>query len=139
MGEKMLVKESLSPAMIEAGKELTRALDKEENVSASFWLFASDVGDWRLVLGMPSLNRVGPRAAYMRIQKILSRLKKRPHRPLPKEFNLEKIVVLESTNLLLNALKMLITTGRAAVEDIRLTNNNINGITIEDAYVYRLS
>ena len=73
MVDKILVKGQLTSEMIEAGRHLLARL-KESNheVTAAYWLYNPDAGEWRLTLAMPEVDADGPREVYSRIWSVLS-------------------------------------------------------------------
>jgi hypothetical protein len=81
MAFKILVTDSLTDSMIEAGEKLTRFLDSVGfPVSASFWLYLPEVKVWRLTIASPLVSQYGPKEAtrryieqsYLRLQTFLS-------------------------------------------------------------------
>ncbi len=134
MAEEVLVKDALSPEMIEAGKSLVELLDRERfPVTAAMWLFVPDSNQWRLLLASPKIQSEGPKKAYEEVLRALSTLPKGPQ-----SLSLKDITVVESDNPLVGLLRSAIRTG-TAISGIRFSRNTINGHFIEDAYIYRLA
>ena len=133
MVEEVVVIESLSPKMIEAGEELVRLLDQIHfDVRAALWLYVSEVGTWRLIIASPDVKRGGPRKTYKKVQSVLSKMQDRPR------VGLENISVVDSHDPLVSLLRTALKTG-PHISGIRFSRNTINGHFIEDAYIYRLA
>jgi hypothetical protein len=131
MAEEILVKDTLSPEMIEAGKKLTEQLDRSSlPVSASMWLYVPESNQWRLILASPKIESEGPKKVY---QDVLSSLTQLPEAGLA----LKDIGVVEPNHPLINLLRVAVRTG-SGIAGIRFSRNTINGHFIEDAYIYRL-
>jgi len=134
MVTEILVKESLSSEMISAGKRLTVLLDKNNfNVSASLWFYMSDVNTWRFIIASPEVSSKGIKIAYERVQRIISSIS--TNKPL---ITLKDISLLEPSDSLISSLRIAVRTGNS-ISGIRFSQNVINGILIEDAYIYRLT
>jgi hypothetical protein len=130
----MVVKESLSSEMISAGSELTRRLDESGFlVSAAFWLYEPDSNSWRFIIGTPEVETQGLKAAYKKVQTVVAAIPEdRPKIPL------KDISVVDSNDPFISLMKAGIRTGSGIV-GIRFARNMINGVLIEDAYIYRLT
>jgi len=134
MVTEMVVKESLSNEMISAGSELTRRLDESGFlVSAAFWLYESESNAWRFIIGSPELRTQGLKAAYKKVQAVVA--------AIPEEQStipLKDISVLDSNDPFISLMRVAVKTG-GGISGIRFTRNMINGVLIEDAYIYRLT
>lgn len=133
MVTEMVVKESLSSEMISAGAELTRRLDETRFiVSASLWLYIPEVNTWRFIVASPEVRTQGPKKAYKQVQSIISKMPEdQPKIPL------KDVTVIDSNDPLISLLRVAIRTGDG--RGIRFTHNVINGVLIEDAYIYRVT
>jgi len=132
MAKEVLVGQTLTNEMIEAGKSTVLYLDQKRIIIASaLWFYIAKSMQWRLVIGTPEVRIEGPRKVYKHIQKALAGM------PDPK-LQLRHIAVVNSDDPLISLLKAAIRTG-PGISGIRFTNNVINGVPIEDAYIYRLS
>jgi len=130
----LVVKESLSSEMIAAGAELTRRLDESGFlVSAAFWLYETDSNSWRFVIGSPEVRTKGLKAAYKTVQTVVAAIPE-DH---PK-ISLKDISVVDFTDPFISLLRVAVRTGDG-IAAIRLGRNMINGVLIEDAYIYRLT
>jgi hypothetical protein len=133
MATEVVVKQNLSEEMISAGAELTRRLDGARFiVSASLWLYVPETNAWRLVIGSPEVRTRGPKWAYKKVQSVLSKSKEQA------KIALKDVTVLDSKDPLISLLKVAIKTGNG-ISGITFTQNVINGTTIEDAYIYRVT
>jgi hypothetical protein len=130
----MVVKESLTGEMISAGAELTRRLDNAGFiVSASLWFYMSDTNTWRFIIASPEVRTKGLKKAYKQVQSVLSKIKEDQPR-----IELKDITVIDSKDPLISLLRVAIRT-EDGISGIRFSQNMINGILIEDAYIYRLT
>lgn len=129
-----LVKESLSIEMISAGQKLTLLLDENNfNVTASLWFYMADVNIWRFIIASTEVGNKGLKATYERVQQIISKA------PASKsKIALKDISLLDSSDPLISLLKIALRTD-TRTSGIRFSQNTINGVLIEDAYIYRLS
>ncbi|MGH9945674.1 MAG: hypothetical protein ACRD6X_00565 [Pyrinomonadaceae bacterium] len=129
-----VVKEALSKDLIDAGNRLTRLLDENRfDATASFWFFIVDSGVWRLIIASPNVDSDGIKGAYKKIQEILS---KPPHGD--GSIHLKDITLLSPSDPLISLMKIGMRTGNG-ISGIRFSKNLINGVLIEDAYIYRLT
>lgn len=125
-----VVKESLTTEMISAGEKLTRLLDENHfRVSASLWLFLTDSNSWRLMIASPEVRANGVKAAYKHVQQIISD---------SVGIRLKDITLISPADPLISLLKIALNTGEG-ISGIRFSKNMINGILVEDAYIYRLT
>ena len=128
-----LVKEALLSEMILAGADLIRHLDKAKfSVSAALWLYLPESGMWRLVIASPEVGVIGPKKAYKKIQSVAARI------PLDvPRVSLNDITVIEAKDALIASLQTALNPGNG-VSGLRLTRTVLNGLFIEDAYIYRM-
>ena len=133
MAEEIVVKEPLWPEMQAAGAELTKILDTRGlELTASFWLFLPESGEWRLMLATPMVDQEGPIKAYSEVQKALEDNQERV-----KSLNLLNISVVSPTLPIVQLIKMAVTTEIHTITNIRFIRSRINNVLIEDALVYR--
>jgi hypothetical protein len=130
-----MVKNSLVEADVLAGKRLVTALSVPPyssvfKLQAAFWLYDHESQEWRLFLATPLVDEFGSLSAYTNLQQPLRSIQ-------PTDLSLENISVSSPRKPLVKAIKRgsRIANG---TEGIRLTRNTIDGIYIEDAYVYKL-
>ena len=132
MAEEALVKDALSEQQIAGGETVIRALDEAKfRVDAGFWLFLTDSNHWRLMLASPEVRLEGPKKAYRRVQAALSKVE-------TPGVSLQNITVVDNGDSLVTLLRSAIRTG-PGISGIRFSRNTINGVFIEDAYIYRLT
>lgn len=134
MAKNILVTESLSDAMINAGVRLIKSLDSEsENVKAAFWFYFSEDRIWKLIIASPLVDTGGPRKYY---KKIILANKKAPADE--ETISINDISVTSTNNNLVKLIQPMFKTDDS-INSIRLSRNTINGIFIEDVYLYRLN
>jgi hypothetical protein len=127
-----VLKEQLTPAMIDAGADLTAKLDEMGlPLSAAFWMFDVEISEWRLVFASPEMNTLGPHEVYAKIGQAIDQLGAKAE-ALPFTF----ISLLSPDADLVRRLTTAIPTG-PGVSRIRFRKNVANGRFIEDALIYR--
>lgn len=128
-----MVEPLLTPDLIEEGKALVEALDQgDASPDAAFWLYSSEVPGWKLVIGQVKVGPNGPREIYSAVQKTLQRLRNKIA-----HLSLEDIAVAKPDAPIIRLLSQAVSTG-PELNGIRFTHNFINGILVEDAFIYRL-
>lgn len=128
-----LVKETLAGEMIAAGTDLIARLDKAGfSVFAALWLYVPESETWRLIIASPAVRLDGPKKAYKKIQSVLARAPM----AIPR-IALNDVTVLDSKDTFISLLKAAIQTDNG-ISGIRLIKTAINGLFIEDAYIYRM-
>jgi hypothetical protein len=133
MVTEMVVKESLSEQMISAGSELTRRLDESGlRVSAALWFYDPESNAWRFIIATPEVRDKGLKTIYREVQAAIRNLPE--HQSIP----LKDISVVDSNDPLISLMRVAIGTGDG-IAGIRFTRNMINGVLIEDTYIYRLT
>lgn len=116
---------------INLGREATEGLREDSlfDLRAALWLYVSDAGEWRLFIVTPLVDTDGPKKTYAAIQKALGRL------DLSDRLPLWRISAISPTDPFVKALRRLVKAAPGG-RGVRLTNNTINNVLIEDAYVY---
>ena len=72
MAKELLVTRDLNREMIEAGTALVNKLASVRfNATAVLWLYSEEADTWRIVVGSPDVDKLGPRKVYQQIQAIL--------------------------------------------------------------------
>lgn len=135
MVTEILVKESLSTEMIDAGNKLLRILKEAKyKVTVSFWIYTSDTNNWRLVIATPHVNRDGPKQAYKKVLLALSELPENYSKLLMKD-----ISVLDAKDPLAQRIKSYFRE-QFGIEGNRLSYLPFGDETllIEDSYVYNI-
>ena len=134
MVTEMVVKESLSNEMIQAGSELVRRLDEARFViSAALWFYEPDSNVWRFIIASPEVTTSGLKKAYKQVQSVLAGGPEDQS-----QISLKDITILDSKDPLISLLRVALKTN-GGISSIRFTRNMINGVLIEDAYIYRLT
>ena len=132
MAKDILVTESLSDSMIKAGAKLIERLDAENaQVKSAFWLYFSEDKSWKLIIASPLVDSEGPREYYKRVVTANSAAANDEE-----TVSLHDISVTNTSNQIVQLLKMAIGTG-TGTSGIRFSRNTINGLFIEDSYLYR--
>ncbi|MFH0810999.1 MAG: hypothetical protein V2A77_11130 [Pseudomonadota bacterium] len=113
---------------IEAGRKAVETLDKAFEVTAALWLYSPDSEDWSLVIASPEVADKGPQETYRKIREVLTE---------PDLAALERdITVRKPDDDLIGLFKVALHL--EGIGGVRFTRNIINGVLIEDAYVYRM-
>ncbi|MGI8437042.1 MAG: hypothetical protein ACR2NX_09095 [Chthoniobacterales bacterium] len=134
MANQLVVTESLSQRMIDAGANLIRTLDeKGVTVRAVFWFYLDGSDTWRLIIASPDVPAKGPKQIYERLQTILGEY------PGGEQIDLRDISVVSPTDSLVALLRIGIKTGPNDISGIRFSRNTVSGQFIRDAYIYRLT
>lgn len=132
MAKDVLVTDTLTESMIEAGADLIKKLDNvKANIVSAFWLYFPEEQTWRLIIASPNVDKEGPRKYYEKIVDANNKANKNEN-ILP----LNNIGITNSENQTVQLLKIAINTGNS-ISGIRFSKNTINGVFIDDAYIYR--
>ncbi|HYP39715.1 MAG TPA: hypothetical protein VEX13_05075 [Chloroflexia bacterium] len=130
MAEEILVKEPFTKEMIEAGEAFKRILvNADFDLAAIFWLYTSEANKWRLLIASPQVDTEGPKRTYATIREILSEVSSEAP-----ELDLWSITVLGSGETLVRTLAG--ANRHLGLSNKRLPGINLNGVYIEDIYVY---
>ncbi len=130
MAEEVLVGQVLTTEMIKAGEELLKEVQKSDlDVTAAFWLYFAESGEWRLVLVSPRVDTDGPKKLYSRLSKLL-------YRDGLKVYGLDSLnITFVSPNDRL--VRAIANTGRLAdLSGKRLSGANFSGEFVDDIYIY---
>jgi hypothetical protein len=134
MDKELVVREVLSEQMIGAGVKLIERLDQSEsNVQAALWLFLPEEKIWKLMIISPLVKTDGPRSFY---KHILDANKKADESE--SIISLNDVGVADTSIPLISLLRIAISTG-GGIGGIRFSKDTINGVFIEDAYIYRIN
>lgn len=132
MAKDILVTERLSDSMMKAGSTLVERLDAEgAEIKSSFWLYFSEEKTWKLIIASPLVDTEGPRKYYKKIVAVNDLAG-----ASEEVISLNDIGVTSTSNQIVQLLKFAICTGDG-VSGIRFSKNTINGVYIDDAYIYR--
>lgn len=134
MAQELLVKESISRDMISAGERLARYLAESDiPIEALLWLYIPESNAWRFLIASPQVKTNGPKSVY---QEIRSRIEQMPATE-GEAVAWDDIVVVDSNDPMIKLLRQATTTGET-ISGIRFSGNVVNGVLIEDAYIYKL-
>ena len=118
---------------IKIGEELVQLLDFSQfPMDAAFWLFMSEPERWRLIIASRLVDSKGPKAAYREIQSVMSQWSERA------KLSLDEISVVSPKDSLIKALRKAEKAG-PTLTGTRMSRSAIDGVYIEDAYIYRLA
>lgn len=125
-----MVASALVNADIEAGKKAVEALDAEGvAVRLAMWWLDLDAGEWRLVLGMPVIDKKDANAAYKAVQTAF-----RKHKIL---LPLRRVAVVGMDSQITQSLRRFVKTGPRSTSDIQVGTSVVDGFPIAAAHVYR--
>ena len=134
MADEIVVKESLTSEMIDAGAELIRRLDDAGfKLNAGLWLYMEEPNAWRLILASPDVANDGPNKAYKKIQSVMSKIPEDR-----KVISLAHISAVGPDKPIVALLRKAVKTGNG-ISGVRFTRNAVNGHFIEDSYIYRIT
>lgn len=115
------------------GKELLLILDQQdEKPTACFWFYLAENDFLRLVIAYKGSGVSSTSDAYRKF------IGKFGNNDIVKEIGLYNIMILMDNDGFINLLRTAITTGPDSISGIRFSSNVINGVMIDDAYIYRL-
>lgn len=130
MVKTVLVTVTLSEEMIKAGRYLLEELDKKQlEIKSCFWLFLHEEKTWNLIIASDIVEKKGSKYLY----KIVININRENNR---KTISLNDIVVTGLKKDIIHLLGVMINTGDT-ISGMRFSRNTINGVYIEDAYIYR--
>ncbi|MFP4173929.1 MAG: hypothetical protein ACLFV4_13570 [Candidatus Hydrogenedentota bacterium] len=134
MAKDVLVTESLTDSMIEAGAKLIERLDATNSeVKSAFWLYSSEEQTWKLVIASPLVDEEGPRDYYKRI--VDANMLANTEEQIVSIFDIR----VASPKNHITQLFANVFGETASVWGCRFSRNTINGVFIEDAYLYRVN
>lgn len=132
MAKDILVTDSLTDSMMKAGAKLIERLDvKNSEIKSSFWLYFSEEKSWKLIVASTLVDKEGPRDFYKRIVDANTQATSEEE-----IVSLNDIGVTNTNYQIVQLLKFMIATGDG-ISGIRFSRNTINGVFIEDTYIYR--
>ncbi len=72
MDKTLVVRNILTNEMVQAGKDITEALEASDlELAASFWFYLTEPDTWRLFIASPWVKTKGPRKTYTKIHTVL--------------------------------------------------------------------
>jgi len=132
MAENTIIKEYLSPDMIESGAKLIGRLDELGlPIVAAFWFFDSEINDWYLGVATPDRDAPGSQV-YRKIREAREALGDEVA-AIPM-FGVRLIDMNDKT---VRTLRKNVPTEPRALSRIRLRGNAFDGHYIDDVLIYR--
>jgi len=124
--------EALTGIDVEFGRKLWQSLREKKTFpfQGIFWLFQIEPGLWHLFIATPRVDAVGPRNAYAELAEIAKHIS-------ADSDQLFKIELISPQHPLYQALRSVFGQ-TASVEGTRLGNTQIEGIYIDEAYLYEI-
>jgi hypothetical protein len=130
--KELLVGRSLFPDMIDVGRELVGLIESSPlHLYAALWFQESLEQNWRLIFAFPEVRIDGPKFVYKKIRSITNK-------PLRSGLHVrnEDISVVDDRDRFISIFKGIIKVDEGGV---RFSKNFINGLYIEDAYIYKMT
>ena len=116
----------------ELGRKAVEAFDKGGlEVKAALWFYFSDAQEWRLLVATPLYDAEGPLKAYTRVSEVLAQ------ESLADDLPLSRVAVVSPQQPQIALLRSAVSIG-PKIDGIRFQRNVINGVLIEDAFIYKL-
>ncbi len=118
---------------IEEGQRFLDALDTAGvSVDAALWIYAPEPETWRLMLTSPIYDRKGPLKAYDQILSVFRQV-------IPElKIDWTALVAVSPKHELIKGLRQLQQEYNYNLSGRRMTNNRINQVWVEDAYIYQV-
>ena len=127
-----MVAASLVERDISDGETLLCRLDRDGfPVTAAFWFYYSDYEKWSLMIASALDRKEGPIDAYKMLSSSLKQIHERDFR-----LDSSRIELVKDEDRIPRALSKAVQTG-VKNSGFRFTGNTINGLFVEDAYIYR--
>lgn len=133
MAKEIFMTQWFTDAMRQAGESLVKKLDESGGrVAAAFWLLDEKENNWELVIVSPLVGSEGPRNYYKRINDINEACLDDDN-----IVSLHDIRVSNIHNRIVDAMRNSVLDG-AQLGNNRMGKNYIDGIYIEDMYLYKI-
>ncbi len=133
MAKEIFMTQWFTDAMRQAGESLVKKLDESGGrVAAAFWLLDEKENNWELVIVSPLVGSEGPRNYYKRINDINEACLDDDN-----IVSLQDIRVSNIHNRIVDAMRNSVLDG-AQLGNNRMGKNYIDGIYIEDMYLYKI-
>jgi hypothetical protein len=122
---------TLTSSDLEFGKRLADALQEEHfPFTAVYWLYSESSDDWSLSVVSKLVDDLGPRETYLRLADVTKKIE-------ASDFQLLRISAVSPGDKLYQALRAVFGPAKS-VEGARLHNTMVNGVFVEDAYLYKV-
>lgn len=113
---------------IEEGRKLIELIKKSRlDVESAFWLYRPESDEWRLTIATKSVDQVGPRETYRKIQKVI---------PRDSVISLPDISVVSPRRAIVKGLTQ--SSRRTHEPTRRVRGQVVDGVYVDDALVYNL-
>ncbi|WP_150048952.1 hypothetical protein [Methylomonas rhizoryzae] len=133
MAKEVFMTQWFTDAMRLAGESLVKKLDESGvQVAAAFWIQDVEEKNWELTIVSPLVGSEGPRSLYKRINDIYEACSDDED-----VISLHDIRVSSIHNRIVNAMRNSVLAG-AQLANNRMGRNYIDGIYIEDMYLYKI-
>lgn len=133
MAKDVLVNNILTQSMIDAGATLLAKLDAcAVDVTAAFWLYSEDNQSWKLVIASSMVDSQGPRSLYRRIISINDGLADDVE-----IVSVNDITAMSPGSPIIRSFRNAIRTSHVA--GMRLSSSMIDGVFVDDSYIYRVA
>lgn len=133
MAKELLITETLTEEMKTAGAKLIKRLDEDNGqVISAFWLFSEEDRLWKLIIASELVISDGPISYYRRISTLNEQTKN-----TDQVISLHDIRVVGPDQKIVQLLPRVTATANGG--SIAGTRNAINGVFIDDVYIYRTS
>lgn len=121
---------TLTPSDIEFGKRVTEALDKAKfPFNGTLWLYDESAEDWEFVVVTPLVDEEGRRESYLKLSKTVSAV-------AASDTQLLRLTVMSPNQAIFKAIRSIFKV--PGVGSVRVQNTVLNGIPVQDAYLYRV-
>lgn len=126
----MVVNAMLSDEMIEGGRILANELAKSKlAIRSIFWILMPEAREWRYIIATSDFKKTGPKKSYQALLSVL-------HNIPEKKISLLSITVVDNSHPLVLLLRSAIKVDSPDA-GVRFTGNTVNGVLIDDAYIYK--
>ena len=125
-------KKTLVNIDIEEGKKVIDLLDRSGmQISSAFWLYLTEIQEWRLMLATPDIDTLGRKKTYAKILELLNQHLESIDMPL------DAISIISPNQDLNKHLRTVMDKGKGISG--RFSGIVVNGTLIEDTYLYRVN
>ena len=124
-----MVAKTLVTHDIDGGRLLFERLEADKvAITAALWLYDPDGDRYRLYIATPEYETSGPLDAYRVVRESLDKL------PADLAPELVDVNVVSPSDPIIQAIRKLVRL--STIGGVRFSRNNVNGIYIEDAWIY---
>lgn len=131
MDKILLVGRSLTSEMVSAGELFVERIEKSPlHLHVAMWLQLTPDDFWKFILAFPEVRSEGPKNVYKKLRSISNRIPDSEYK-----ISNDYISVIEERDPLAKAFRSLL---RVENSGIRFSHSTLNGLFIEDSYIYKL-